>query len=305
MLTCCRSTTQQEAPVFVKQSINQEQLFGHLETLSSDEFGGRKTGSAGSRGAADYIVTKLASLNINSINENYISEFEHEKLIGKIYGQNIIGIINGTHYSDEYIVLTAHYDHIGIKGREIYNGTDDNASGVSAMLSIAENISQRPLKHSVILLFTDGEEINLLGAKAFFENHPEYANKAKFNINLDMISGDGTTKALRYIKWPKEQKFEISSNYQLSIGDENKPFKVKYGFKQLRSVSTVNSRTNWKMASDHGIFFKNNIPFIYFGVGEHRNYHTPNDNFEQANLSFFQRATEVIYHNLNVIDNAI
>ena len=105
--------------------------------------------------------------------------------------------------------------------------------------------------------------------------------------------------------WPKEQKFEISSNYQLSIGDENKPFKVKYGFKQLRSVSTVNSRTNWKMASDHGIFFKNNIPFIYFGVGEHRNYHTPNDNFEQANLSFFQRATEVIYHNLNVIDNAI
>ena len=171
----------------------------HLATLSSDDFEGRKFASQGSIKSQSYLVSILKKLDVTAFDKQYRHTFYRSSLYQSKQGTNIIGFIKGTQYISEYIVLSAHYDHLGTKGRKVYNGADDNASGTAALLYYAQLLKKNPLQHSVILLFTDGEEVGLLGAKAFISQQKELLTKVKVNINIDMISGSKRTKKLRFI----------------------------------------------------------------------------------------------------------
>src|SRR5690606_18370697 len=100
---------------------------------------------------------------------------------------NVLGWIKGTENPDSFIVISAHYDHEGVKKGIIYNGADDNASGVSALFSFAEYFKSNPPKHSVILAAFDAEELGLRGSKYFVENPIVPLEKIRLNINLDMV----------------------------------------------------------------------------------------------------------------------
>ena len=134
--------------------------------------------------------------------------------------------------------------------------------------------------------FTDGEEINLLGSKAFISQNPDVIKKTALNINIDMISGESRTKSLHYISQNLSTISTAKMNMLNLITVDDKFFSVRRGFRGTeKRHRSIYNRTNWEMASDHGVFYKANVPFIYYGVGVHKNYHSENDTFENyANL---------------------
>src|ERR1019366_6762747 len=105
-----------------------------------------------------------------------------------VFGHNLVGIVRGSLHPNRYIVVSAHYDHLGVLNGEIYHGADDNASGSAAILSIAEWTIAHPPLNSVIFAWFDAEEEGLLGSAAFVDRPPVPLEKIIADVNLDMIS---------------------------------------------------------------------------------------------------------------------
>ena len=304
-------------PDDIHDEINATLLLADFKTLSSDEFEGRKTGTLGNLKARNFIESKLATfntltlLNRHKVNNTkasgkgtYRHSFTHQSLTKTLNGQNLVALVKGSHYSDKYIVLSAHFDHLGSKGRLIFNGADDNASGTAALLNMAKNISENPLRYSVIFLFTDAEESNLLGAKAFLNDFMAIVPHIKLNINLDMIAGSKNTKSLHFISKGVDTIIEVPIYLQIQedlISHAN--LSIKKGFRDTNAQgSLVRKKIKWLVASDHGAFNRKKIPFIYFGVGAHENYHTRDDTFKNINQQFYLLATQAIYRHIRLLD---
>ena len=167
---------------------NELSLLQHVKTLSSDAFEGRRTGTKGAFKAEKYIVNQYASSSVLPLGINYEQPFSFTNE-GKNYsGVNILGLIKGTLYPDKYIVLSAHYDHEGVKNGQIYNGADDNASGISALFSFIEYFKNNPPNHSVILAAFDAEELGLQGSEYFVNHSIVPLKEIMVNLNMDMIS---------------------------------------------------------------------------------------------------------------------
>ena len=284
------------------------QVLKHLKVLSSDQFSGRKFASHGSNQAQLYLINTLKTLNVPAFKDKYRHPFIKNGLFQDHQGTNIIAFIPGTKHAQEYIVLSAHYDHLGAKRGKVFNGADDNASGTAALLHYAKVLKQNPLKYSVILLFTDGEEIDLLGAKAFISQQKTLLPHFKLNINLDMIAGSKKNKRLHFIsrdidKLLNEENIEAFNLLQSQLSSS--AARLTAGFKNFRGAGSSIKRTNWRMASDHGIFSRAGIPFIYFGVGTHKNYHTVNDDFENVNQALFLASIDTIFEQIVYLDNAM
>jgi len=285
------------------------EVLKHLKILSSDQFAGRKFASKCSIQTQLYLISTLQELEVRPFKKEFRHTFDKPSLFQTKQGTNIIAHIPGTHHSDEYIILTAHYDHLGAKQGKVFNGADDNASGTAALLHYAKQLKHRPLKYSVILLFTDGEEVDLLGAKAFVNQQKALLKQIKLNINLDMVAGSKQTKRLRFIsrnlkKVLSSEQFESFNQLQAHF-KTNSVARLTPGFRNSRGAGSNLKRTNWRMASDHGVFSKKGIPFIYFGVGPHKNYHSEYDDYDNVNQSFFLAATDVIYKQLRYLDTAM
>lgn len=281
-------------------------LIKTFKDLSSNSFEGRKIGSQGNIKAQVYIKSALLNLHVKPFKQKYLHSFSKQKLFTNITGTNVIGLVEGTTFKDKYIVLSAHYDHLGIKGHVIYNGADDNASGTAALLALAKKIKINPLKHSVIFLFTDGEESGLYGSKEFINNEKKLLAHLRININLDMIAGAQQTKTLHYIE--KRLKNIVSEQAYKKFKNSNKAIniKIKRGFHQLGKTGLASgSRINYVSASDHGSFNRAKIPFVYYGVGTHINYHTKNDDFDHANIKFFLSAFNFIENKIFFLDRNI
>ncbi len=276
-------------------------LLNHLSYLSSDQLQGRKFGTIGSTLAQDYIIKQLKELNVQPLNSSYLAPFTINGFFKDTVANNIVAFIKGSEFPDQYILLSAHYDHLGKKGSKVFNGADDNASGTSALLYFGKLLKQKPLRYSVILLFTDAEEANLKGAKAFVTNQADLLSSIKLNVNVDMIAGSKSTKYLRYISRGLPQLLNSADIEAFAEVDEDSI--LKQGFRQQNRRE--NKNINWNLASDHGVFFKLNIPFIYYGVGTHNNYHQTSDTFENINHEFFSQATNIIYQQLRFIDQKL
>lgn len=264
---------------------------------------GRKFSSVGSNQAQNYIISSLINNGVHPFQGKYRHPFQHDLMFSYKEGNNIIGYIKGTSFPNQYIVLSAHYDHLGKKGTKIYNGADDNASGTAALLTFGELIAKKPLKYSVILLFSDGEEVNLLGSKAFTNEQKLLLPSIRLNMNLDMIAGDKRTTTLHFVnKRLDELLRQDKLNYFKTIAS-NFTINVKQGFKRESYHST--ERVDWINASDHASFNNHHIPFIYFGVGVHKNYHTTQDDIAHANIDFHLQACQVIFQYLVFFDENI
>jgi len=287
--------------------LDQQQLYKHIEILSSNDFDGRKLGSSGNKKAQDYIVQTLQELNVSPLGNSFYHDFTISGLFTDKQGSNIVAVIDGTNKLENkgYIVLSAHFDHIGKTGHKVFNGADDNASGTAALLSLAQRLITKSPNHDIILLFTDGEESNLKGANAFVNEHTDLLDDIKLNINLDMLAGSKNSQKLHFIsrgvnKLLSESDLEILTNIR-----DNSTIKVKKGFKKMSGTKVSTSQRRWVNASDHAIFHKARIPFLYFGVGTHKNYHKTSDTYENINRSLFLGAAESIYQQLVFIDKSI
>lgn len=309
ILLCCLvvSCTSQNVPNDVYEltdsKVDSRELFKQLKILSSDEFSGREIGTLGNLKARDHIVSELEKIEVSTFHsDHFVHPFIFQRVDKDLIGNNIVAMIKGVTYPDKYIVISAHYDHVGVKGKRIFNGADDNASGVSALLSFAQLINNQPLNYSVVLLFTDGEEKGLKGAREFLSQQHKLKGNFLLNINIDMISGYSNTNTLHYVSNGLNKILNKKDKDNLRLVQKNSQIKIKKGFKALGG-SLLTNKGMWNKVSDHGAFHSQKIPFIYFGVGTHVNYHTSNDTYENANLSFFENATNSIYSQLVFLDN--
>jgi len=289
----------------LKMQIDKGSLLTHFKTISSAKSVGRKVGTIGSAYTQRYLVNQLIRVNILPYKNKYTHEFEISSSLfaKKVIGKNIVGEIKGSKFPHEYIVLTAHYDHLGKIGRKVYYGADDNASGTAALLSIAKILRLTPLERSVIILFTDGEEANLKGSYAFTEQNKELLAHIKLNVNLDMISGSTHSKRLRYFSKNLSTLFSESQVTRFKNSLKYKELKITKGFKN--STGQLNKKITWVKASDHYAFHRHGIPIIYFGVGTHKNYHTPKDKYENTNHQLLYYSTNAILGNIQLLDSMI
>lgn len=269
----------------VAQSIDRETLLNDIKILSSAAFAGRKPGTEGHRKAKDYIIARFQALNLKPFDEGYVNEFS----IGDgLIGRNIIGYIPGKR--KEAIIISGHYDHLGERNGRIYYGADDNASGASALLAIAAHFSGRTPDHTLIFAAFDAEEMELRGAKAFIETPPIPLGNIVLNINMDMVSRNDSNEL--YASGTYHYPFLRSL-----ITSDNPVVTLKTGHDQPGS-----GRDDWTTQSDHAAFHRAGIPFVYFGVEDHPDYHTPNDTYENIQPDFFFNAVSVIAEVLEKID---
>ncbi|WP_242203870.1 M28 family peptidase [Aestuariivivens insulae] len=270
-----------------------EQLLTHSKNLSSDAFEGRRTGTKGAIKTKKYIINVFTKLGVKPLRKTYEQPFMFSKQKKEYHGVNVLGVIKGTVKPDKYIVISAHYDHEGIKNGKIYNGADDNASGVGALFSIAEYLKNNPPKHSVILAAFDGEELGLQGSKYFVDHTVVPFKSILLNINMDMISR--SDKKELYVVGAKSHPIfkPVFSNYKNSCKD----------IKLLIGHDGYDDKENWIYSSDHASFYKKGIPFLYFGVEDHEDYHEPTDDFEKIHPEFYYHAVMKIIAIFNQIDS--
>ena len=293
--------SQTDLSVKYSKSITSKELKELLYVYSSDYFEGRDTGEKGQKIAVDFLRNYYQKQDIDAaINtENYF-----QKMILNIRGkdvktENVVAIIPGAEIPEEYIVISAHLDHVGVKNGQIYNGADDDGSGNVAMLEIAEafqmavNENNRP-KRSIIFLHVTGEEKGLLGSKYYTENPLYPLENTVANLNIDMI---GRLDPKRVNKDP---------NYIYLIGSDKLSNELHEVSERINRTYTNlildytfnadNDPNRFYYRSDHYNFAKNNIPVIFYFNGTHEDYHQPTDTADKINYDILQKRTKLIFH---------
>ncbi|MGY6627539.1 MAG: M28 family peptidase [Oceanicaulis sp.] len=260
--------------------------------LAADDMEGRMVGSEGGARARAYLLSRFEDMGLPPVQSGYEQAFEvarpldlreRNSLSPDLTGVNLVGLIEGEDPSIT-MVVTAHYDHIGMDEEGgIFNGADDNASGVGGLLAIAEHFLDNRPRHNVVIAALDAEEGGLDGARHFVANRPEGIGEIAFNLNLDMLgySEDGRLFAVGSYHTP-----ELVGLIEAAAADSSITLLAGY------DRPTENRRDDWTLLSDHAAFHLAGIPFLYLGVEDHPYYHTVNDTFDIIMPDFYLGAVD-------------
>jgi len=283
------------ANLFGQMPIDSQQIMQNLEILSSDAYEGRGTGQVGISKSRDFLVNAFDRLGFEMLDSTYRYPFGFLDRVfrNKMDGENIVGLIRGTQYPNQYLVLTAHYDHLGIFNEQIYNGADDNASGTCALLAIGAYFVKHPPKHSILIVAFDAEEKGLVGSDRFVDEPPVPKDAILLNINMDMISRNAKNEL--YICGTHHYPFLKAPINRLLKAT---PINVLFGHDDPNNYQVE----NWTSASDHGSFHQAKIPFLYFGVEDHPDYHKHTDDFDKIKPDFYISAVSFIGATLLSLD---
>jgi Zn-dependent M28 family amino/carboxypeptidase len=271
--------------------VDAPKLLRDLETLSSDAMEGRLTGTPGSAKARAYIIQRFKDVGIQPIGDSYERRFSFTgRGNAEGSGTNIIGVVRGRRDSSKFIVVTAHYDHLGVRNGQTYNGADDNASGVAALIGVAERLVAEKPEHSVLFAALDAEESGLHGARVLVKDPPVAREAIVMNVNLDMVARD-------------------AGNVLYAVGTHHYPFLKAYLSDVARPPVVLRfghdtpnkpgakpdpKDADWTRDSDHFPFHEAGIPFVYFGVEDEEQHHKPTDDFETVTRDLFVGAANTI-----------
>lgn len=279
------NTQQPSATKISLARLDSTQIMEDVKYLASDELGGRETDTKGGELAQAFIAKRFNDLGLEKYGEDFFQPFSFTTKKGKVYNaKNIVGKIEGSKHKNKYIILTAHYDHLGIKRAKIYNGADDNASGVAAIMAAAKYFKKNPPQHSILFVAFDAEELGLRGAYHFVDQSPIALENMMLNINLDMISRN--TKNEIYLCGTYH--YPILKE-KLATIDEVSDLHVRLGHD-----SPDLGYNNWTNSSDHAPFHAKKIPFLYMGVEDHEDYHKHTDTFEKIDPAFLYRSSNLL-----------
>ena len=285
-------------------TITSKDLIKHLTIVASDDMQGRETGSKGQKKAGEYLINHYKSNAISfpigatdfyqKIPAAFLNAKRNENLPDS---ENIWAYIEGSEKPDEIIVISAHYDHVGIKDGEVYNGADDDGSGTVALLEIAQafEIAKKEghgPKRSILFLHMTGEEHGLLGS-SYYSEHPLFPMaKTITDINIDMIG--------RHDEFHND-----SSNYVYLIGSDYLSTDL-FNICEAANKNYVNISLDYKFndradpnrfyyRSDHYNFAKNGIPSVFLFSGVHADYHKPTDEVDKIEFEALKKRTQLAF----------
>jgi len=265
--------------------IDATQLLLDLKTLSADDMEGRQPGTPGGEKARKYVIERFKSSGILPFGDSYEAPFKFGAAAAERIGVNVVGHIEGTRTPRRYIVITAHFDHVGVRNGEVFNGADDNASGTAALFALATYFSAHKPANSLIFAAFDAEESGLRGARAFVAAPPVAASSLIVNLNMDMIGRDPDN--LLYVAGTYAQPFLKPFIERIAA---KAPVKLVMG----HDDPTKKDVENWTGASDHKAFCDAKIPCLYFGVEDFANHHKATDDYATMTHDFYVRAVETM-----------
>lgn len=297
-------------------TINRQSAEAHIEFLASDLLEGREAGYPSGQIAAQYIESYLKTLGLSPWDDNSyrqpfdayrkerqrkgrytvtpdsISEIKKDGVFQRLALTNVLAKIEGKN-PEEYVVIGSHFDHLGmdplLNGDKVYNGADDNASGVAALLQIARAFvasGQQP-ERTVIFALWDGEEKGLLGSEYFMQqwSNPE---QIKGYINFDMIGRNND----------ENNPEKVVYFYTAAHPDFEKWLKDEISQRGLQLKPDYRAWDNPVGGSDNSSFAKRNIPIIWYHTDAHPDYHLPSDHPEKINYEKTVDITRSAFLNL-------
>lgn len=282
------------------ETINRASAEAHIGFLASDELQGREAGYLSGRIASQYIVAYLKTLGLQPLyGDSFFQPFEayrkerqrkaryqvHPDSIAllkkevhqKLSLRNVLAKIEGKN-PNEYVIVGAHYDHLGLDplldGDQIYNGADDNASGVAAVLQIARAFLATGVQpeRTVIFAFWDGEEKGLLGSEYFVQSC-SFVKQIKGYLNFDMIGRNNDESKPRHVVY-------FYTEAHPAFGEWLKNDIKEYGLKLEPNYRPWDRPVG---GSDNASFAERDIPVIWYHTDGHPDYHLPSDHAERIN----------------------
>ena len=283
------------------KTITANELKEHLYIFASDDFEGRETGEPGQKKAAEYLKTEYKKLNIPSAlgDDNYFQEVPASAFRGDVKdSENVVAFIPGSEKPDEFLVISSHYDHVGIDDEgNIFNGADDDGSGTVAILEIAEAFMKAKAdgyapKRSIVFLNVTGEEKGLIGSKWYTDNPIFPLEQTVANLNIDMIGRSDVAH-------------EGNDNYVYLIGSDKLSTELHNLSEEVNSkymnmdldytFNDENDPNRFYYRSDHYNFAKNNIPVIFYFNGVHEDYHKMTDTPDKIEYEHLEKRARLIF----------
>lgn len=292
---------QMETAKSYAETIQEQDLKELLYVYASDYFQGRETGTLGQKRAVTFLREFYQNRNIKAAQgtQDYFQPMELTIKGQAIATENVVAIIEGKSKPEEYIVISSHLDHEGIKNGEIYNGADDDGSGTVALLEIAEAFQAAAAEgngpaRSIIFLHVSGEEKGLLGSRYYTDNPLYPLANTVANLNIDMV---GRTDPKRESK---------NRNYVYLIGTDRLSTELHQISEQANDATvkmdldyTYNAADDpnrFYFRSDHYNFAKNNIPVIFYFNGTHADYHKPTDTVEKIQYDLLAQRAQLVFY---------
>jgi Zn-dependent M28 family amino/carboxypeptidase len=272
-------------------------IMQRLGALAADSMEGRRAGTPGSVRARAWIVGELTAMGAQPIGAGYVMPVTLRARAGSdTAGANIVARIPGRNANGPVLVLSAHYDHLGVRNGEVFNGADDDASGCVALLTIAERLLREPPEHDVILAFFDAEESGMVGSKAFVNVPPVPLSRIAMNINLDMVARqDG--KAL----WVSGTSHHAGLKPIAEAAAKRSAVTIRFG----HDTKDLKPGDDWTGSSDHAAFHSKGIPFLYLGVEDHDDYHKSGDDADKVDPVFYRGTVEFAYALVRAADTKL
>jgi hypothetical protein len=283
----------QECPAAASVVKGLKQPRAAIRYLADDRLGGRLAGSADERCAGDYVAAEFRRIGLEPAGDagTYFQALPLASAVNPHApageGRNVVGILRGADpaLSAEAVVVGAHYDHLGHGGfgsldpssTAVHNGADDNASGVGALLAVAERLAKgaRPARSVVFVAFT-GEEEGLLGS-GYYASHPAVPlERTRAMLNMDMVGRLGTRPLLVYgtgtaTEWP--------GVVQAAAGREGVP---------------ISEKADGYGPSDQTSFYARDVPVLHFFTNVHGDYHKPSDDWEKIDFAGVERVARLV-----------
>jgi hypothetical protein len=306
--TSCKNgalvATKNVDPTEYMKTISADDLKKHLYTIAADSMEGRETGSAGQKKAGKYLISqyqqnqvsfpKGASDYYQAVPASFLNKKRNNNLADS---ENIWAFIEGSEKPEEVIVISAHYDHVGIENGEVYNGADDDGSGTSALLEIAQAFQMAKKaghgpKRSILFLHVTGEEHGLLGSRYYSENPLFPLANTVADVNIDMIGRrdafHADTNNYVYIIGANRLSSELD-HISATMNQKYVGLDLDYRFNDPKDPNRFYER------SDHYNFAKFGIPSVFFFNGVHADYHKKSDEPNKIEYDALEKRTQLAF----------
>lgn len=258
-----------------------DQLLEDVRVLSAEVMEGRGLGTPGGARAREYLRNRLEEIGLLP----WLGTFDHPSECD-LEAVNLVSWIPGADPDLPWLVVLAHYDHLGIREGQLFPGADDNASGVGVALHVAQRIVAAEPLRSVILALPDGEEADQVGSRGLVEGLVLPNDRIGLVLNFDMM-GRSDAGGL----WVAGSSHHPELGHLLDAGLREDLLEIHRGHD---TPDPADPRHDWTSESDHAAFHRAGLRWLYFGVEDHPDYHSPRDTFERLDLDFLLAGAEAV-----------